>query len=71
MKFFIDRIEEESAVLIDEDEFSFDFPAKYLPAGAGEGLYIDVTIDIDEEYTQKKRDDIRKLQQKLLNRNKK
>jgi len=70
MKFFIDRFEGDYAVLIDEKTDSFEFPKKYLPPDAGEGKYIDVDIRTDEEYTDKQKDEIHNLKQKLLNKGK-
>lgn len=71
MKFFVDRIEGEWAVLASEDQVCFDFPARFLPADAKEGVYLDFDIHVDEGYTDKKREEIRSLQQKLLNKKKK
>lgn len=63
MKAVIDRIEEGIAVIEFDDGFQLELPAKYID-GAHEGLVVEMRID--EKETGKRRDDIAKLQQDLL-----
>ena len=57
---YIDRIEEDLAVILTEDEeYQINYPAALLPDNVGEGDYITIDIFYDEEKTNEKieRDD--------------
>ena len=49
---YIDRIEEDMAVILTEDEeYQINYPAALLPDNVGEGDYITIEIFYDEEKT--------------------
>lgn len=49
---YIDRFEGSAAVLLLGDDMKkVNFPRSYLPKNVGEGDYITITIDYDEETT--------------------
>ena len=49
---YIDRIEENLAVILTEDEeYQINYPAALLPDNVGEGDYITIEIFYDEEKT--------------------
>lgn len=49
---YIDRIEENLAVILTEDEeYQINYPAALLPDNVGEGDYITIDIFYDEEKT--------------------
>lgn len=49
---YIDRIEEDLAVILTEDEeYQINYPAALLPDNVGEGDYITIEIFYDEEKT--------------------
>ena len=49
---YIDRIEEDLAVILTEDEeYQINYPAALLPDNVGEGDYITIDIFYDEEKT--------------------
>lgn len=51
---YLDRFEEEFAVLLLGDEMKkLNFPKAYLPEGINEGDYITMDIRFDEETTEK------------------
>lgn len=62
MKAVIDRIENGIAVLEFDDGFQLEIPAKYID-GAREGMAVDITVDRKE--TDRRRDEIAKLQERL------
>ena len=49
---YIDRIEEDLAVILTEDEeYQINYPAALLPDKVGEGDYLTIDIFYDEEKT--------------------
>jgi hypothetical protein len=63
MKLTIDRFEAEYAVLELPDGSMVNLPRKVLPADAGEGDIINITVDRDE--TQMRKKEIQKLAEDL------
>ena len=51
LKVFIDRIEENRAVIVlyDDDSVKFNLPTRYLPEGVSEGDYLQVSFAVDKE----------------------
>ena len=55
---YIDRFEEEKAVLLLGDEMiKVNFPTKFLPTEVGEGDYIKIDISPDTEMTEAAEDE--------------
>ncbi|HHY03795.1 MAG TPA: DUF3006 domain-containing protein [Thermoanaerobacterales bacterium] len=63
MKLIIDRFEGEYAVVELQDKSMVNIPKKILPAEAGEGDIISIVIDKDE--TEKRKQEIQKLAEDL------
>ena len=64
----IDRIEDHRRAVIllgDDEKEQVDFPTAFLPAGAGDGDHLRITITIDEESRAAAEDEIRRLQGEL------
>ena len=71
MKAVIDRFEGEYAVLlIGEEEHKANIPKRYLPYEACEGTWLKIGFEIDNETTNKQREKISSLLEKLKSRNK-
>lgn len=71
MKYIIDRIEENQAVLQDEQEKCLILPLEKLPVSISPGDVIIRTGDAyttDVEQTRLRRDHIRRLEERLRNR---
>jgi hypothetical protein len=69
----IDRIEDNEMAVIflgDDEKAQIDLPVSFLPANAGDGDHLRITITLDEESRDAMQDRIRKLQDELLNRSK-
>lgn len=64
----VDRIEEGIAVLEFEDRTLMELPARLLPAGAGEGAAVRVTLEYDAEATERFRREAEDLQRQLRER---
>ncbi|NLN81107.1 MAG: DUF3006 domain-containing protein [Clostridiales bacterium] len=74
MKYSIDRFEGEFAVLQDDERNSMDVLRSLLPDNARQGdvvIFEDEKWRIDAEETSTRRDRVKKLQQRLLNKHKK
>lgn len=74
MKYSIDRFEGEFAVLQDDERNSMDVLRSLLPDNARQGVVVifeDEKWRIDAEETSTRRDRVKKLQQRLLNKHKK
>lgn len=66
MKSVIDRFEGDYAVvLFGDEEIKVDIPKKLLPEGVREGSWLKVSFELDEEGTQKHKDKIKDLLDKL------
>jgi uncharacterized ferredoxin-like protein len=63
VKLIIDRFEGEYAVVELQDKSMVNIPKKILPAEAGEGDIISIVIDKDE--TEKRKQEIQKLAEDL------
>lgn len=69
----IDRIEDNDIAVVllgDDEKDQIDLPVSFLPAGATDGDHLRITIALDEESRNTTQDEIRKLQEELLNRSK-
>ena len=68
----LDRFEGEIGVVYlgENEDHKVDIPRSYLPAGVQAGAHLKITIAVDEAATEEIRNQIRNLQQELLNRNK-
>lgn len=63
--FIIDRFEEDWAVLEYDDE-TYNVPRALLPDNAKEGDVLRISLEIDQEETEKRREAIRKLEDELF-----
>lgn len=63
--FIIDRFEEDWAVLEYDDE-TYNFPRALLPDNAKEGDVLKISLEIDQEETEKRKEAIRKLEDELF-----
>jgi len=71
MKAVVDRIENQTAVLLFGDEgIKVDMPLKLLPAGTREGSFLQVDFTLDREGEAAQREKISNLLDKLKNKNK-
>lgn len=69
MKAVIDRLEGDYAVvLFGEEEIKVDIPRGLLPEGAKEGSWLTVNFELDAEGTQKQKEKIQNLLDKLKNK---
>lgn len=70
-KVTLDRIEEDTAVLLvrDEETVKIDLPLFLLPAGSREGDILDITIDRDIQGTEDSKERVSSLLEKLKNKN--
>ncbi|HWS53892.1 MAG TPA: DUF3006 domain-containing protein [Pyrinomonadaceae bacterium] len=66
----VDRVEDggTAVVLVGDEEVSVDLPASMLPAGAGDGSHLVITVRLDEASRASAEDRIRALQEKLERR---
>ncbi|HEX8183112.1 MAG TPA: DUF3006 domain-containing protein [Blastocatellia bacterium] len=66
-KAFIDRVEGDLAVVVlyDDDKVKFNLPRKYLPEGASEGDYLNITFAVDKESREAEKQKIDGLLKKL------
>lgn len=64
---FIDRIENDLAVIIlsDEPEVYFDFPCQYLPPNVEAGDHLNLTFELDPKSTEAARQRVATLQSEL------
>jgi hypothetical protein len=64
---FIDRIEDDLAVivLVEDDRFYFDLPVKYLPHGAQEGDHLTIHFWLDPASTEDARQRIAEMKKEL------
>ncbi len=70
MKAVIDRFEGEYAVvLFGDDEIKADIPRQFLPPGAEEGSWLNVSFELDPEGEEKQREKIEGLLDKLKRKN--
>lgn len=65
----IDRFEDNKAVLIVADGLII-WPRGSLPAGAGEGDVLSITITVDEQATRKAKTEAEELMRQLIDQNK-
>ncbi|RJX25112.1 MAG: DUF3006 domain-containing protein [Dethiobacter sp.] len=69
MKAVIDRFEGDYAVvLFGDEEVKVNIPKKLLPEGAREGSWLSVSFELDLEGTQKQKEKIQGLLDKLKNK---
>ena len=70
MKAVVDRIENQTAVLLfGDEEIKVDMPLKLLPAGTGEGSLLQVDFTLDRKGEAAQREKISNLLDKLKNKN--
>lgn len=71
-KVTLDRIEEDTAVLLvrDEETVKIDIPLFLLPAKSKEGDILDITIDRDIQETEDAKETVSALLEKLQKKNK-
>lgn len=69
MKAVIDRIEEDLAVLELEGKHEVLWPLKLLPKGAKPGNILDINISLNLKAEQEQKEEVKKLQNKLLREN--
>ena len=71
MKAVIDRFEGDYAVvLVGDEEIKIDVPKQLLPKGAKEGSWLKLNFELDPEGTEKQKEKISKLLDKLKDKNK-
>ncbi|NLL19110.1 MAG: DUF3006 domain-containing protein [Clostridia bacterium] len=71
MKAVIDKIEDTLAVLlVGEEETKVDWPVNCLPENIGEGDILHIAIKKDQESTNKQREKVASLIEKLKDKNK-
>lgn len=71
MRAVVDRFAGDYAVLlVGDDEVKVDFPKGLLPQGTEEGTWLKVSFEIDYTGTQRKKEEITNLLEKLKNKNK-
>lgn len=71
MKAVVDRIEGNIAVvLFSDNEVKVNIPLELLPQGTYEGAWLNVYFELDSEGTEKQREKIQNLLDKLKNKNK-
>ena len=65
IKAYIDRIEEDKAVMLLGDDYDkkLNFPVKFLPADIGEGDYVTIEIRRDEKAEDEAAEDLLDLWQ--------
>ena len=68
---FIDRIEEDWAVIVlnDHDEIQFDLPLKYLPPGVKEGDHLTLNFQLDAASAEAARQRIAEMKKELTRNN--
>jgi len=72
IKLIIDRFEGKYAILEsqDKDSIIFNFPRHLLPQEAKEGTVLNISINIDQEETKRRKNKIQNLLDKLKERDK-
>lgn len=72
IKLIIDRFEGNYAILESQDKnpIIFNFPRHLLPKEAKEGTVLNITINIDQEETKRRKDKIQNFLNKLKKRDK-
>ena len=71
MKAVIDRFEEDYAVvLVGDEEVKINVPKQLLPKGVKEGSWLKFSFELDPEGTEKQKQKISKLLDKLKDKNK-
>ena len=70
-KVTLDRIEEDTAVLLvrDEESVKINIPLFLLPEGSKEGDILDIAIDRDVQETENAKERVSSLLEKLMNKN--
>ncbi len=67
----VDRIEENKIAVVELPDMStIELDKKFLPANVKEGNVIDIYFKINPEEEKKRLDDVKSLQEELLNRTK-
>ncbi len=70
MKAVIDRFEGNYAViLVGNEEVMVDVPIKFMPRGAKEGSWLKIVFELDSEGTEKQKEKISNLLDKLKSKN--
>ncbi len=65
--FIIDRFEEDWAVLeYDDETYKYNVPRALLPDNAKEGDVLRISLEIDQEEAEKRKEAIRKLEDELF-----
>ena len=66
-EFTIDRIEGDQAVLLDENDESFDLPAKLLPKEVKDGEIIVITIATEKAETKRREKTAKEILNEIFN----
>ncbi|KUO52331.1 MAG: hypothetical protein APF76_04665 [Desulfitibacter sp. BRH_c19] len=71
VKAVVDKIEEGyyAVLLVGEDEYEVDWPYDYLPPGVQEGDILEFGVGIDKDGTDKQKEIVIKLLQKIKEKN--
>jgi len=69
MKAFVDRIENDMAVLLlgEDGNVQVNVPLSWLPPDVSEGIYLDVTFTVDKDTTKRAKDDVQALLESMDN----
>ncbi|MDO8444019.1 MAG: DUF3006 domain-containing protein [bacterium] len=66
-EFTLDRIEGETAVLLDENDESFDLPAKLLPKEVKDGEVLVLTVATEKAETKRREKTAKEILNEILN----
>ena len=67
----IDRVEDGGTAIVhvgDDESVKVELPASLLPAGAGDGSHLVITVSLDEDSRKAAEDSVKALQEKLEKR---
>jgi hypothetical protein len=67
----VDRVEDGGTAIVhvgDDESVKVELPASLLPAGAGEGSHLVITVSLDEDSRKSAEDRVKALQEKLEKR---
>lgn len=62
----VDRIEDDVAVVVLDDEKKINIPVKYLPSNVMEGDVIDISLNVNKEETVKRARKLKKLMEDVF-----
>ncbi|MBC7931859.1 MAG: DUF3006 domain-containing protein [Rubrivivax sp.] len=67
----VDRVEDGGTAVVhvgDDESVKVELPASLLPAGAGDGSHLVITVSLDEGSRKRAEDNVKALQEKLEKR---